>query len=154
MALAAVKSPNMQARPMTLVPAEYAITTWYVAVPPSVDLDEALQPAFWAHCARQMKPNQRVIVDSEDGTWTALLFVRTVERAAARVAVLSYVDFNEAKSGPALDAATSEEYEMKWLSPGAKYQIIRKSDRQEMGRGFEKDDAILWIRERQKVDGR
>lgn len=144
---------NMRARPTNLVLLDYATRQWGLFVPPDVGMDQLLLPEFWAHVAvRQLKPFDDVRVSCEDGSWTALLFAREVERAAARMGVIWYKNFDEADCAPKLTPAEREEYEVKYRGPQIKHVVIRKSDKQEMIRNITKRAAEDYIRERMKMD--
>lgn len=143
---------NMRARPTNLLAFDYAVVTWHLTVPPDVGMDQIMLPEFWAHVARKLQPHHRIVVDCEDQSWSARLFVREVERVSARVAVEAYNDFDKAEGGPELTPAEREEYEVKFRGPQIKHVVIRKSDKQEMVRGLSKRDAIDYIQQRQRLD--
>lgn len=144
---------NMRARPTSLVLLDYTTRCWGLTVPPDVGMDQILLPEFWAHVAvRQLRPFDDVRVFCEDGSWTALLFAREVERATARMGVIWHRNFDEADCAPELIPAESEEYKVKWRGPQIKFVVIRKSDKQEMIRNISKPAAEDYIRERVKTD--
>lgn len=143
---------NMRERPAMMQPYDYRVVTWYHTVSPDVSLKDVLEPAFWANVARKLQPHHRVVVDCEDGSWSAKLFVREAERAAARMGVESFVDFDKAKSAPKLEPEAVEEYEIKWRGPQHKHVVVRKSDTQEMISGLSKEAARAYIADRVRVD--
>lgn len=149
-----VQMASPRDRPVHLLTAEYTMRRWHLVVAPHVALDSLLDPAFWAHVARRLSPGDRVHIDCEDRTWAATLFVRDTTGVSARMAVESLIDFDLARTAPALDAQSAERYRMQWVSPGAKYRIVRLSDGAEMTRGLDKAAAQQWISSRDIVDRR
>lgn len=143
---------GMNDRPATLLTTEYTVTNWYLSVPPHLSPEDLLDPSFWAIVATRMKPNQRVTVDSEDHSWTAEYFVLDASRTAARVALLNVVDIAAAKKSGAPGPQKGETYTIKWLSPTARYQIIRDRDSEEMARNLSKEEADAWVRGRAQVE--
>lgn len=144
---------NMRARPTRMSLLNYTTNHWGLIVPPDVGMDQLMLPEFWAHVAlRQLKPFDDVRVSCEDGSWTVLLFAREVERAAARMGVIWYKNFDEADCAPELIPAESEEYKVKWRGPQIKFVVIRLSDKQEMIRNISKPAAEEYVRERMKTD--
>lgn len=144
--------PNRRARPMILHTTEYMVTEWYHAVPPDVNMDQLLDPAHWTNVARRMQPHQRVRVDCEDGSWTALLFVRDVQRNAVQMAVQEFVDFDQVKGAGKLSDPDRERYDVRWGGPAIKYRVIRLSDGEEMARNMTKAQANEYVESRILVD--
>lgn len=131
------------ARPNTLQTAEHFVTTWHVTVSPDMPFDEVLKPDYWTNVARKMRPHQRVIVDCEDGSYTATLFVRSAQRLSAHVEVISKSEFGKADTGP-VDGKSG--FEIKWAGPSHKHRIIRKSDNEVIQHGFETPEAAdAWL---------
>lgn len=141
----------MQARPAHLMTVEYKTVTWHIEVPPEVQPEHLLDPKFWAIVARTMRPGHRVVVDTQDMSWTCTLLVVEASNTSARVAVLSHVDLTKAAASPSM-VHGGEKYEVRWGSPTVKYRVHRLSDGAVMRDGMDKLEAEAWVRDRAKVE--
>lgn len=144
------KPASLRARPTNLFPAEHTILVWHHTVPAEIGLDDVLSPEFWTHVAQKLRPHNRIIVDREDGAWTATLFVRSAARLSATVAVEHFKEFGEREALPAEPSAA--EYEVAWGGPAHKHRVIRKADKQVMEKGFDTpEQASAWLRQHVKA---
>lgn len=75
-------------RPHLLKEADYQRKVFHVVLEAGTSLDDVLEPNFWVHNTSRLKPLQKVEVVAHDGSWYAELMVRSVSRAAAKVAVI------------------------------------------------------------------
>lgn len=142
------KTQWMRARPNVLREEAHYVVTWHHTVPADMPFEEMLKPDFWTHVARNLRPHHRIVVDCEDGSWTATLFVRAAGRLSASVAVLSRTVFEDA---PALPAAETG-YTVSWGGPSQKHRVVRKSDSEIVRHGFDtKEQAAAWIKNHQAV---
>lgn len=140
------KTVHLRARPTMLRAAEHYIVTWYHTVPPETPFDEMLKPDFWAHVAAKLRPHHRIVVDCEDGSWTATLFVRSAQRLSAVMGVLSKTDFKGAiEHAPA--AMQASDYDVAWGGPAHKHRVVRKSDKSVVKHGFDTpEQAQQWVK--------
>jgi len=134
----------MQAR---LQPADHYCSTYGAALTDSQTIDDALQPAFWAHVAHKLRQGDLIRILPERGDYYALLMVRTVGKAYANVTLLHKVEFDGAEAAPAV-ASVGDEFEVKWSGPSTKFRVVRVSDKQIMHDGFAaKEDAVKWVKD-------
>ena len=77
-------------RPHLLKEADYQRKVFHVVLEAGTGLDEVLAPNFWVHNTSRLKPLQKIEVLANDGSWYAELIVRSVSRAAAKVAVITH----------------------------------------------------------------
>lgn len=135
-----------RARPTQIMPAQSLVMTWHYTVPPAISLDDLLKPDFWSHVAVRLRPHNRVIADAEDGSWTATLFVRSVNRLSATMAVQSFMEFGE-KSALSDSVATFADFDIGWGGPAHKHRVVRKSDGAIMTKGHDtSEDAGMWLK--------
>jgi hypothetical protein len=92
--------------------AEYARTDRVATPEPGTTLDDMLDPAYWTHVAKVLRPFDRIDVRPADGTWFAELLVRTVEPFSVKVHVLQHVEFDRAATPGAVEVKIPEGYEL------------------------------------------
>lgn len=144
----AVKKQSPVLMPDRFGLAEHKRSDWVADLPPSVSLEEALEPGYWAHVAEQMNPCDNIEVRAEDGSWFAELRVVMCERNYARVKLLRKYDISVDMSTP----SSSVKHFVDWKGPHHKFCVIRSSDSQIVHSG-EKDKqvAITWMIEHEKT---
>lgn len=81
-------------RPARLEVAEQARRHYSAAVDKGVTLEDCLKPEFWQHVGDKLSPTDWIEVQPDDGSWYALLLVRSADRISARVAVINYVELS------------------------------------------------------------
>lgn len=104
--------------------ANYKRNVWNVILPENESMDGVLEPLYWAHVARMLRPMDRIEVFKEDGTEWCELLVIFVDRVAAKVVMLNHVDL-----APQAPASVDPEYGIKWAGPHAKFRVVRLSDK-------------------------
>ena len=127
--------------PHLLKDAEFERTVRSVAVPPGIPLGSVQNPAFWAHCAKQLKPYTQIECRAQDNRWWALLMVATVREHAVDVWVLNYVDL-EVQAG----LKSEETYTVSFVAK-QRWRVVRSD-----GAVVHKDcateaDARAWLAE-------
>jgi len=120
----------------------------HVATPGSGHgLEEMIDPAYWAHVGPKLKPYDRIEVRAEDGTYFAELLVLACDRTWAKVHVLNWWDLSTQDVAITEAAAASSKFEIKH-TPGLRWHVIRKSDRQTMHKDCQtKAEAGSWLTE-------
>jgi hypothetical protein len=112
-------------------------------IPAGTSLETVLEPSYWAHYTRDLRPNDILEVVCEDGSWEASLRVRFVSTAEAKMAVRWKVEFDT-------DEVTEEESDthfVKWISPPKKYGVIRRDTGAVIQDGFyPKAEAYNFLR--------
>lgn len=104
-----------------LTESEFSRVVWTAQPEAGTTLADMVQPEYWAHVAKFLKPGARIEVQPEDHTWFAELYVRSVKDQAAVVHVLRAVTFDEAP----VQSATA--YTVKFCG-AAKWRVYRASD--------------------------
>lgn len=127
---------------------EYAANRWSAILNEGQTLEDAMQPEFWQHVARDdqrgMKAGDVIEVRIFDHSFFAELYVRKVDPGTALVALLRLIDFVDraaAKAeGPAPVLTT------RWNLGRKAFDVIRASDREVISSGHKlKEDAQAWI---------
>lgn len=105
------------------------------------------QPEYWTHIARRLTPGDVIEVLAENGSFFGTLLVRVCEKTWAKVAVLSWHDFES-------QAVASTKYDVAWKGPVNKHCVVRVSDGEVIEKGFQtKDEAITWLENQKGVLG-
>ncbi len=134
-------------KPINLTSAEFNTVVWYHTAPAGTDLKEMLEPAYWQHVTKQLRPGHEIKVTTEDRAIWAHLMVRDVRKLEANVAVIVEVSFK----GEKIEATEDVAFEVKWRSPSSRFGVFRKEDGECMQDGFEtKESGFEWIAERAK----
>lgn len=109
--------------------------------------EHMLQPGYWAHVSPKLKPYDKVEVRAEDGTYFAELLVLACDRTWARMYVLNWHDLSTQDVSLTEAVEASSKFEVKH-TPGLRWHVVRKSDRQIMMKdGQTKDEAATWVKE-------
>lgn len=104
--------------PTRLFTVEHAITTYHHMVAPGVSLEDVLKPGYWAHVVPQLKAHTRIVCDTEDAAWTAVLYVRATTQVEAFVAVLSHVVLRKAQK-----PASKGDYSVAFRGPKSQWSV-------------------------------
>lgn len=145
--LASAKGPR-PVHPTRFRQAEGAFNIWSVVPEEGTSLDDVLKADYWAHNTHLMRPNDRIYVDAEDGSWTATLFVRSVTGLSAHVAIISKTEFDEVDT-----TSVGEDFIAKWKGPINKWSVVKASDNSAIVQnGFEdKEGALKFIADNAKA---
>lgn len=128
-------------KPTNLREADHYRNVWQITLPESESLQSCLQPDFWQHVARRLRPLSEIIVYSHDYAWRATLLVRSAAPMSARVAMLTFQDLDAAEA-EGRKLAPDATMTTTWKGPSAKHCITRKGDKSIVEQGFEtKADA-------------
>ena len=139
-----------QLSPDSLKAFEYISTRHDALVPQGVNIEDLLNPAYWAHHAVKLRPWDEIRARAEDGTWVAFLQVLASDRTWARCQLLA--KHNLGTADIALTQAAEEEvkrlkaeYKIAYAGP-EKYRVVRRADNNVMQSGLQqKADAELWL---------
>lgn len=120
--------------------AEYQRQVWQVVLPQGGDYQAVFDPGYWAHVASRLKPGDLIEVRNDENTLFAMLYVRGVERMAAKLGEISHITFGEAVSVDLDDG-----YLVRWNGPHHRFAVIRKTDNEVIKSGFQlREDAEVW----------
>lgn len=139
-------NPNRKLLVTQIKEAEYVRRDYVVTPPQGTTMQEMLEPMYWAHVARQLRPFDRIEVRFADGKAWAELIVRVAEPLAVKVAILRHRDFEIEQgksSGPELEIPDGYEVKHRGL---AKWSVIRLADQEVLEKGFQdRTAAIVWL---------
>ena len=116
---------------------------WFATIPAGTVLETILEPAYWAHYARdRIRPMDLIEAFCEDGSWEALLRVMYVGKIEVNLSIISRVQHDQ----PVNDA-DADIYYIKWVSPSVKYAVKRRDTDEVVQSGFfPKSKAIDYMR--------
>ena len=121
--------------------ADYSRVIWRIVPTPGTLPEEVLNPRYYVHVAKQMKPGARIEVAPADGSWFMELYVRSATETDANVVVLSEHHFDIPKATP----AAQDEYIVKHRGPLG-WCVVRKADKKPVfENGVIKADAEAWV---------
>lgn len=127
-------------KPTNLREADHYRNVWQITLDQSETLQSCLQPDFWQHIARRLRPLSEIIVYSHDYGWRATLLVRSATPLSARVVLLSFTDLDAAEA-EGRKLAPDATLTTTWKGPALKYCIVRKGDKAVVEQGFTKTEA-------------
>ena len=112
---------------------EFVIPVNHVELPAGHTLDDCLNPAYWAHVARDMQAKGRILVDAQDGSFSAQLKVHSASDLAAVVSVEW-----QAQPGTKERALGQVDlYRVHHAGTLAKWRVSRNSDNATISEGWE-----------------
>ncbi len=128
-----------------ITPEEFEVTHFVCHLLDDHSLEDAIDPAYWAHVARQLKPHDTIRLIPERGDFYALLIVTAKGPNYAKVKLLQHVPLEEVGNE---DDGYSADLAVEWKGPRVKFAVIRKSDGARLKEGFdERRDAEQAARE-------
>jgi hypothetical protein len=135
-------------KPTQLKTAEFSTLVYHHYAQAGETLEDVTAPSYWQHVASQLKPGHEIKVVAIDHSFYAHLFVKSVGKQEANVAVLLHSDLTKVKG-----ETPSEELDVfvKWINPAHKYGVFRKSDNEQLEHGFDdKEAAFTWAAHREE----
>ena len=111
---------------------------WVITVPHGVDPDAVLRPSFYKHQHMKLKPNDEVLILSEDGAWERQLRVQFVSNTGAQVSPIGDIVNHVNK-----EVLIGDDYIVKYVSPTLRYCIVRKSDNKPVKDRFQDEAAAF-----------
>ena len=103
--------------------AEYNRNVHWMVPEVGTPLDALLDPTYWAHVSRFLKPLDRIEVASEDGAWWAELIVISSGKLYANVQLLRKYDLKQFTPG-AMETIPAG-YHVKYRGPLQKWCVLR-----------------------------
>lgn len=114
---------------------------WEFELPADRTIEEALEPEAWAHVGVKLRPHDTIRLIPVTSRDFIQLLVLEAGRGFAKVRLLHHIE----TEAPADDAEAPSDLTVKWISPGAKFGVIRNSDKTTLKNGFEnRQDAQRW----------
>lgn len=112
-----------------------------VTPPVGTKREEMLEPIFWSHVARRMKPMTEIRAMPRDGAWYGIYLVIYADHLQAKLKEIGFWDL-DTLSEP---ESETDEYDVKWISPPVRFGVIRKSDKSVIKDKFQtKEQAYAW----------
>lgn len=113
-------------------PPEYRRNTWVAFPDAGVPLETVIDPKYWVHVIRRLRPCDIIEVHAEDGAYFARLYVRAASANGAVVMkVLEHHTWSEAV------AEVPSAYMVLWRGGIRKWGVKRISDEHVMKDGFD-----------------
>lgn len=110
--------------------AEFVHGYYTVLVPHGIGPADMLKPITWAHLASRLKPNDRILVECEDGTWEWNLKVLDVQAMSVLVKPTA-----EPASFIDADELADPDYTIEWFGAD-KWCVQRNADKAIIFRGL------------------
>ena len=105
-----------------LRPAQSEFKTYSAFIPHDVAPDTIMEPAFWRHYVRLLRPTDVVRCMSEDGAWERWVTVIKPEAAGVIVSKLFHVEHSKASAS----ADGDELLAIKWCGQVLKFAIVNR----------------------------
>ena len=116
----------------------------YTATPPvGTTKEDMMNPIFWSHVVRKLKPMFEIWAMPKDGAWYGkwLVIFADANNFQVKLKELAFYPLEEL-SEPELEG---DPYLVKWISPPVRFGIIRKADKAVIKDRFEtKEQAYAW----------
>lgn len=149
MAAAEKIEPIVKLEGWHLKSAEHQRNLWVVNAPQGAEVEDTKKPEFWRSVAMKLAPFDRVEVRGYDGTWMADCLVVYAERNMANIQILEKYEIGKANT-----SNDASEFRFEYKGPGKKWTVYRNSDDAELVDKIKtQDEAVMWIREHEKVLG-
>jgi hypothetical protein len=121
--------------------AEFVRNVFAITPPPGVTIEDMLKREYWTNVAQSLAPMTRIEVLPRDGKFFAELIVTASGKNWANVCLRDFVELDNFKA-PADNAI----YTVKHLGSDSGWAVIRNSDHEVMGDGFDtSDEATSWM---------
>lgn len=129
--------------------ASYARNVWRGICPHGTPIEAILDPEYWAHITKQLRPLDRIEMVSEDHAWFAELIVLRVADVSAKVKLTNLVrlqDVPVVQVAPEPPAPANQAFKIEWKGNNKRFTVIRESDKAALKDGFaSKDEAAQWL---------
>jgi hypothetical protein len=144
-----VSTDKPDARPRKLPEARFRVAEqvrniWNAVPEQGATLEALLDPTYWSHNARRMRPTDIIEAMPDDGSWYARLIVRSVGALGVTVALLDHYDFSDAEEPRAADPR----FDVKWKGPHYKWAVVPLAGGEAIQTGFDTREAgTRWLAE-------
>lgn len=123
--------------------AEQARRHHFADIPAGGKVDDLLDPKYWRHHVKVIRPLDLIEAFCEDGSWEAMFRVMFVGANEIRLSTLSIVEHED----PADVAPLSEDYDVTWKGPVAKYAVVNKQNGMIIkDRLYPKSEAVAFLK--------
>lgn len=128
--------PALKLKPSGLELAEFVQTVWVANPAAGVPYESLFSPSYWTHVADKLKPFAKIIVSPEEGGYYAELLVIYASRTEVVVRQILYVGMESSIDEVKNDTTG---YEINFGGRMHLWRVIRKSDKEIVGKGFNKE---------------
>jgi hypothetical protein len=135
----------MTKKPVSLRTMEHSVTRYHHT--PEIDAtpDDMLDPAYWTHVAKTMRPGDEIVVTAADMSWRMELLVRDADRLSASMMTISRREFDASEMQPLTAVDDGDAMAPVWRGPTHKWAAVRR-DGEIIKQGFaSKGDTVQWI---------
>lgn len=133
--------------------AETARNIFQATVEPDISREDLLEPEFWKHVSKSLRPYSRIEVVTDDGRFFAELLVLNAGDNWASVQELRYIELG--LTDAIKQASAMDKFEVNWKGPHRKFAVSRKSDNEVIKDRMEtKEEAFRFLSEHVKVIGK
>ena len=101
--------------------AETKRNQWFATVPETVTPEDLLEPSYWAHVARTLRPLDEIIVTIDSCSWRVVLLVEDAWHNGARV-----IELSRNALAATTDAENDQGLRVQWRGPHSKFCVVRK----------------------------
>lgn len=144
------KPPLQSILPHRMKEAEYVRAHYVIDCHEGTAPTDLLDPAYWSHVSKTIKPFDRIEARADNGEWMAELLVIKTGTQEAQVALLNLYDIAKLVGGN--PAPKENDYEVEWKGPHKKFCVIRKADQTMVHEGCQtKPEAFQWLANRLKA---
>jgi hypothetical protein len=120
---------------------EQANNTWAVVVPAATPFTAVLDEKYWSNVAGMFKMFDRIVVNTDDGAYTATLHVRAAGRGWAKVAVIDHHEL-----GAPIEVKESDTHTIAYRGAYAMWSVIRRADSEVIKEKFQTaEEARVWM---------
>lgn len=124
-----------------------AYNAYFAEVESGTAREAILHPTFWAHAAAKLRRHDRIEVTDEQGSFLAVLIVRSADRNQAVVAELSYTEIKS----PVAAEVVAESYTVKYRGPKYKHSVLDAKGNVVQENFGTAEEAAGWIANRAKA---
>lgn len=142
---------NEQKENVTLMPgrfqlAEQVRNVYCATAESGVTFKQMMQPDYWAHEARKLKPYDMIECRSDDGVFWGLAIVLESARNWAKLHPLQYVPLTTKDMAQTASEDMEKKYRIEYKGPTLKHVVIRNSDNEIVHQGEDRKVAAqAWL---------
>lgn len=134
---------KMPAAPIRMQLAEQMRNIYRLIVPNEAQLKDVLEPGFYVHLAKKLRPGDRIEIKPDDGSYFAEVEVQDVGGGYAKVALLREVKLETVTRSA---ASILPGHSTEWGGEHIKWRVIRESDRRVLKDQLPtQTDALNWL---------
>lgn len=101
-------------------------------IPAGTKIDTILDPTYWKHYVRDIRPMDVIEAFCEDGSWEVSLRVMFVSTAEVQLKVRWHQEYDVSQE----EEIESDILAVKWKGPAMKFAVIRKDTKEIIQSGF------------------